>query len=91
VLVSDMLEDSEEYNFERQQLNDGFIQRVIAEQKKKGRLPDLSGAKVYVAGASAKSANTALEVQKFWIAYCKAANADLTSQNYGSALMNFEK
>jgi len=91
VLVSDMLEDSEEYNFERLQLTDDFTRRVIAEQKKKGRLPDLDGAKVYVAGASAKSANKALDVQQFWLAYCKEASADLAPQNYGPALMNFEK
>jgi hypothetical protein len=86
-----MLEDSEEYNFERLKLTDDFTQRVIEEQKKKGRLPDLSGAKVYVAGASAQSANKALDVQRFWLAYCKAANADLAPQSYGPALINFEK
>ena len=91
VLLSDMLEDSEEYNFERLKVTDGFTRQVIDQQKKKGRLPDLGGAKVYVAGASAKSANTALDVQRFWLDYCKAANADLAPQNYGPALMNFEK
>ena len=86
-----MLENSEEYNFERLKLTDSFAQQVIEQQKKKGRLPDLGGAKLYVAGASAKSANLALDVQRFWLAYCKAANADLAPQNYGPALMNFEK
>lgn len=91
VLVSDMLEDSEEYNFERLKLTDGFAQHVIEQQKKKGRLPDLGGAKLYVAGASAATANKALDVQQFWLAYCKAAHVDLAPQNYGPALMNFEK
>ncbi len=91
VLISDMLEDSDEYNFERLKLADNFTQHVIEEQKKKGRFPDLGGAKVYVAGASAANANKALDVQQFWLAYCKAANGDLAAQNYGPALMNFEK
>ncbi|MGH7964907.1 MAG: hypothetical protein ACRERD_24350, partial [Candidatus Binatia bacterium] len=91
VLVSDMLEDSEQYNFERLKLTDDFTRRVIEDHRKKGRLPDLGGAKVYVAGASATSANKALDVQSFWLAYCKAANADLAPQNYGPALMSFEK
>lgn len=89
VLLSDMLEDSESYDFEKLAITDKFTQRVIAEAKGDGRLPDLRGASVYVAGASARTTRKAFDVEKFWLAYFKAANARLTSTNYGPALMNF--
>jgi len=91
VLLSDMLEDSEVYNFERLKLAEDFTRRVIEEKRRKGEMPDLGKAKVYVAGASAKSASRALEVQRFWIEYIKAANGNLAPQNYGPALINFDE
>ncbi len=89
ILLSDMLEDSEVYNFEKQRFSDDFVRRTIADAAREGRLPDLSGATVYVAGASARSAARAEDVQKFWLAYTKAANGKLSRENYGPALMNF--
>lgn len=89
VLLSDMLEDSDSYDFEKLPITDSFTKRVIAEAKSNARLPDLGGATVYVAGASAGSTRKACDVEKFWIAYIKAANARLAPTNYGPALMNF--
>lgn len=89
ILLSDMLEDSEAYNFEKQRFTDAFELQAIADAARDGRLPDLAGAKVYVAGASAQSAGRACDVQKFWLAYIKAANGRLSPENYGPALMNF--
>jgi hypothetical protein len=91
VLMSDMLEDSDRYNFERIKLNDSFARQVIEEKRKSKQLPDLGGATVYVAGASAKSAGKALAIQQFWMEFCKAANAVLAKENYGSALINFNE
>lgn len=91
VLLSDMLEDSEAYNFEKVRVDEKFTGRVIEERHRKGQMPDLGGAKVYVAGASAKSAGRALEVQRFWVEYCKAARGNLAPQNYGPALINFDE
>ena len=89
ILLSDMLEDYGEYNFEKQRFTDAFQQQAIADAAREGRLPDLSGARVYVAGASAQTTGRACDVQKFWLAYIKAANGRLSRENYGPALMNF--
>jgi hypothetical protein len=89
IILSDMLEDSEAYNFEKQRFTDAFLHGAIADAARKGRLPDLSGARVYVAGASAQTTGRACDVQKFWLAYIKAANGKLSPENYGPALMNF--
>lgn len=89
ILLSDMLEDSEAYNFEKQRFTDAFTRQAIADAARDGRLPDLSGATVYVAGASAQSTTRAYDIQKFWLAYTKAANGKFSRENYGPALMNF--
>lgn len=91
ILLSDMLEDSEEYNFERHKVTDEFTRRVIEDKRRRGQLPNLGGATIYVAGASARSASKAHEVQRFWLEYFQAANARLLPQNYGPALVNFEE
>lgn len=89
ILLSDMLEDSGTYNFEKQHFTDAFREQVIADAARGGRLPDLAGAEVYVAGASAQDTGRACDVQKFWLAYVKAANGKLSRENYGPALVNF--
>lgn len=89
VLLSDMLEDSDGTNFETLAITDTFTNRFLADAKREGSLPDLSSATVYVAGASARSTRKASEVEKFWAAYFKAANARLNPEHYGSALLNF--
>lgn len=91
VIISDMLEDGEFYNFERVRVDPRFTKKVIEDKHGKGEMPDLKAAKVYVAGASAQSANKALEVQRFWLEYFKAANAVLAKENYGPALINFDE
>lgn len=91
VLLSDMLEDSGRYDFERSKVTDSFIRQLIEDKRKSKQLPDLLGAKIYVAGASAKSADKALEVQQFWMEFVKAANGNLTKENYGPALINFNE
>ena len=88
VLLSDMLED-DEYNFEKARISDSFAGEVIAKTSRERRLPDLAGAAVYVAGASAKNMRKACEVQNFWLAYIKAANGRLIPEHYGPALVNF--
>jgi len=86
-----MLQDGDGYDFEKLAMNDDFTQRAIADVKARAELPDLSGAKVYVAGASAKSTRQACAVERFWLAYAKAASARLTSANYGPALLDFNE
>ncbi len=89
VLLSDMLEDSEHYNFEREPVTTSLARRVIEARREAGELPDLRGAHIYVAGASSRNAEIAHEVQHFWIEYAKAAGGRLEPQDYGPALLNF--
>lgn len=77
--------------FTRLRLDDDMTRKVIAHARKEGRLPDLRGVTVYLAGASAASPQKAFEVQKFWLAYFKAANAQLSPEHYGPALINFNE
>jgi len=89
VLFSDMLEDSEEYNFERLRITDEFTRRVIEDKRRRGQLPNLDGATVYVAGGSSGTAGKAHEVERFWLEYVRAANARL--RHYAPALLQFER
>ncbi len=91
VLLSDMIEDSPAYNFERVDLTPAFTSEVIGERTADGRLPDLGGAAVYVAGASAPTAERALAVQDFWFAYVAAAGGRLENRHYAPALLSFEE
>jgi len=91
VLLSDMLEDSSEYSFEKQRITAPFIAKAIDARRQRKALADLGGATVYVAGASAVTAAKAQEVQRFWVDYIAASNGRLAPQNYGPALVNFNE
>jgi hypothetical protein len=58
----------------------------LAEQR---RVANLSGVRVYVAGARDKEPSRVAAVQEFWSAYFRAARAQLSPTNYGSALLAF--
>jgi hypothetical protein len=62
LILSDMLEDSTAYNFERIRLNAAEATRIIAKEKAVQRLPALNGVVVYVSGASAHSTQRMLDV-----------------------------
>jgi hypothetical protein len=62
-----MIEDSNVSNFERAAINYGFTQLAIESRRRGGQLPDHSGVVVYVAGASARTADRARAVERFWI------------------------
>lgn len=55
VIFSDMIEESDRYNFQRQKVTEVTIASILKEEKQKGRLPDLKGVKVYVVGAGASN------------------------------------
>ncbi len=91
VIMSDMNEDSVEYNFSKTDLTSKKIDEIIAREKKKGRVPDLKGVKVYVAGARASSRDRFFKIQSFWLKYFKECGADLSKENYASTLISFEE
>jgi len=94
IFFSDMVEESEYYDFTTMRLSDKEIEQIIEKEKKKG-LPNLSGAKVYVAGAThsisgGMSTARILTIQNFWLRYFKECGADLTKERYGSCLLEYE-
>lgn len=89
VLLSDMLEDSDRYDFEEIALNADARARIIAAERSANRLPELAGAHVYVVGASAGNDDRIFAVRDFWLEYFKAAGAQLLPEDYGP-LIKFE-
>jgi hypothetical protein len=91
VILSDMVQDSREYNFDRAELTDAYIANVVRQRKENNLVPDLTGVKVYVAGASADEAQKFRSIEKFWDQYFEAAGADFSPHRYGHSLLDFEK
>jgi hypothetical protein len=90
VLLSDMIEDSKEYNFDKDKITDEYIDKVIRDRQQKNLIPNFTGVKVYVAGASAADSNKFRAVQAFWARYLAKSGADFSPNRYGHSLINFE-
>lgn len=92
VVLSDMIEDSSEYNFEKENLTDRQIEEIIIKREKtKNRIPDLKDVEVYVVAAGAGGSKRFFAIQSFWLRYFKECGANLSKENYGSALINFNE
>lgn len=91
VIMSDMLEESSDYNFAKKTLTEKRINEIISIEKKKKRIPDLTNVKVYVTGATAENRDRFFAIQNFWLRYFKECGANLSKENYGSALLNFNE
>lgn len=96
VVFSDMVEESETYDFRKEKLSADRIGQIIAAEKKSGRLPDLAGVRVYVWGAGGGSyqgmtSAQILGIRDFWLRYFKEAGADLPAERYLSAPVGFHE
>lgn len=92
VLFSDMIESSEKMDFQKQQFTTEAIKKIIENEKKAGRIPNLAGVRVYVVGAAGGNTSDSFnQIQNFWLEYFKAAGADLSKENYGAALLKFNE
>ncbi|MBE0427711.1 MAG: hypothetical protein IBX72_13845 [Nitrospirae bacterium] len=91
VMLSDMIEDSSEYNFEKENLNDRRIEEIIKSEKAKNKIPALKDVKVYVVAAGAGGSTRFFAIQNFWLRYFKECGANLSKENYGSALLSFDE
>jgi hypothetical protein len=91
ILLSDMIQDSKEYNFDRTKVTNAYTTRIIKYRKKKKLIPDLKTVKVYVAGASASDSKKFRSIENFWKRYFAATGADFSLQRYGHSLLEFEK
>jgi hypothetical protein len=85
IIMSDMIEDSDLYNFERENLTPNRIRTIINERKKEGLIPNLVGVKVYVVGAQHRTMKKYLQVKDFWMEYFKKAGAIILPENYSSS------
>jgi hypothetical protein len=90
VILSDMIEDSKEYNFDKDKITDEYISNVIRDRQKNKLMPNFKGVKVYVAGASAADSNKFRAIQTFWTRYFTESRADFSPHRYGHSLINFE-
>lgn len=89
VIFSDMIEDSESYNFERLNLNANKIKEIIEKEKSESRIPDLSGVRIYVVGAQARTQEKYNSIKKFWAEYFKETGAELV--DYASAFLGLNE
>jgi hypothetical protein len=91
ILLSDMIQDSREYKFDRVKVTNAYTTKIIKNQKKENRIPNLKTVKVYVAGANAADSKKFRSIEKFWNRYFVAAGADFSLHRYGHSLLEFEK
>lgn len=92
ILLSDMVEQSEVADFTA--LTEHRVDEMVAALKARSRLPDLQGARVFVAGITdgengKLSASQILTLKHFWTRYFTTAGATL--KWYGPSLMGFGK
>jgi len=91
VLLSDMIQDSREYDFSSTKITNDYINKVIKYRQKKNLIPNLSGVKVYVAGASGSDSHKYRSIENFWARYFEKAGADYSHHRYGHTLISFER
>lgn len=89
VLMSDMIEDSPLYNFDVIKWGPGTTEKLVSELQAKRMVPDLSGVCIYVSGVSARSAELAQHIGRFWETYFKQARADMDPSRYAHVLLHW--
>ena len=89
VLMSDMIEDTPEYNFEKIAWSPSAVEKLLVELEAKALIPELLGVCVYVSGASAKSAALAEDIARFWEGYFRRSGADMQPSRYAHVLLHW--
>ena len=94
VVFSDMVEQSARYDFTVEPLTDSRAAEIIAGERSAGRLPDLHGVTVWVAGAAAAPRDglppdKIYAIQRFWLRYFAACGARLDKHRYATRLLHF--
>jgi len=88
VIISDMQESSSEFDFRTDTMTPAYVSQALATLKSKGRIPNLSGVEVWIAGAYSKETERYFMIQDFWSRYIAASGAELKS--YSHTLLDFE-
>ncbi|MCK5096820.1 MAG: hypothetical protein KAR45_01890, partial [Desulfobacteraceae bacterium] len=91
VLLSDMIQDSKEYKFDRVRITNKYIADVIKIRTQQKLIPNLSNVKIYVAGASAPNSKKFRAIELLWTRYFEACGAAFSTHRYGHSLLEFEK
>ena len=91
IILSDMIQDSKEYNFERVKVTNQYTSQIIRKRQEQNLIPKLDSVKVYVAGASAADPKKFRSIERFWNRYFLACGADFSLHRYGHSLLEFEK
>lgn len=89
IILSDMIQENNQYNFNGNAFNQAKISTIIQELRNKQLLPDLTGVRIYVAGAKSSNSNTIHVIKDFWLSYFSACRAIAEEQNYGSSFLGF--
>lgn len=94
VVFSDMVQETPRQNFVTDPLTSESISGMIQTERTAGRLPNLKGVEVWIAGATAASSGgidpeRILRIQDFWLRYFEACGGNLTKERYAATLMNF--
>lgn len=89
VLMSDMIEDSTPYRFDRMAWTPETTDQLLSDLESKGLIAKLPGVCVYVSGASAASAELAAHIGRFWQAYFERAGADVDPSRYAHVLLHW--
>jgi hypothetical protein len=91
ILLCDMIEDSGVADFQRVHIDDSFIKKEIARQRRTGVLPNLRGVRVFVVGTRAEPLQRAAAIERFWRQYFAATGAVIPSGGYSRALPTFNE
>lgn len=92
VLVTDAVNTCAPLNLLDADLSEDAVRAFVDGERDGGRLPDLAGVRVWVAGAGTDprvSRERGFEIERFWRAYFEAAGATLAPENYGPTLIGW--
>jgi hypothetical protein len=93
VIASDMIETCNA-DFRRRALNKEDIDALIEKLRTAGRLPDLKGVRVWVAGATATTKldpGRIQSIENFWMRYFEAVGAEVNQARYGPTLLGWKE
>ena len=89
ILMSDMIVDYPPYRFDKIAWDPGKREDMLSDLAEKGLIANLSGVCVYVSGATARSAEQAEMIGRFWQAYFERSGADMDPSRYAHVLLHW--
>lgn len=91
IIFSDMINESADADFETRVPTVKNVNALIADLRRRRKLPDLREVVVFVTGRTGRDARQVDDVHEFWVRYFAAAGADLRAYDYdgGTHLRQF--